>query len=151
MTQAQQTLTLTLGVLTLVGVVAGYCRFWRPRWRAFTAGVRLWWATQVGSEAILHPVTGEEIQPAQKGVAHRLHDLEQGQAGQSAILARAIDLLEGQQSLNHRIDGIDDRLTVVESGVVERTVARAESAAMLNLVAQEAASHPPADDRPDLD
>lgn len=141
MTQAQQILALTTAVLGLVGLVTGYYRFWRPRWRKLVAGARLWWSTQVGSDAITHPVTGDIIQAAQKGVAHRLHAVEQGLTGQSEILARAIALLEGQQELSNRIDGIDHRLTVVERGTLERTVVRAESAALLNLVAQEAASH----------
>lgn len=148
MTQAQQVISLTLGVLALVGIIAGYYRFWRPWWNKIINGGRLWWETQIGSDAILHPVTGEVIQPAQKGIAHRLHAVEQGQAQQIELMERVILLMEGEKAQNHRIDAVEDRVSILEAGAVERTIVRAESAAMLNLVAQEQAA---ADSRPDLD
>ena len=150
MTQAQQIITLTLGVLALIAAVAGYYVKWRPWWRKVMAGARLWWSTQSGSDAVLHPITGDVIQPAQKGIAHRLYAVEVGQVRQAELMERVIALMEAEKAQNHRIDEVEARVTILEAGAVERTIVRAESAAMLNLVAQEsAASMPP--DHPDLD
>lgn len=150
MSQAQQVLTLTLGLLALAAVIGGYYRWWRPRWERAVKGARLWWATQIGTEAIHHPVTGDEIQPAQKGIAHRLYAVEQGQERQAELMERVIVLMEAEKAQNHRIDEVEARVTILEAGAVERTIVRAESAAMLNLVAQETAANMPPD-TPDLD
>lgn len=151
MTQAQQVISIIVGILGIAGIIYGFMRFWLPRWHKIKADARLWWATQVGSEAIKHPVTGETIHPEQKGVAHRLYAVEQGQERQAELMERVIVLMEAEKAQNHRIDEVEARVTILEAGAVERTIVRAESAAMLNLVAQETASQPPHDDSPDLE
>lgn len=150
MTQTTQILALVGTILGLVGVITGYYLKWRPWWRKVVAGARLWWSTQSGSDAVLHPVTGDVIQPAQKGIAHRLYAVEIGQERQAELMERVIALMEAEKAQNHRIDEVEARVTILEAGAVERTIVRAESAAMLNLVAQESAANMPPD-HPDLD
>ena len=143
MTQTQQILALAGAAFGLAGTVYGFVRYWLPKWRKFTASAHLWWATQVGAEAITHPVTGDIIHPEQKGVAHRLYAVEQGQERFAELMERVLVLMEGDKAQNARIDKVEARVTILEAASVERTVVRAESAALLNLAAQEYASPPP--------
>lgn len=151
MTQTQQAVSIIIGLLGIIGTIYGFMRYWRPKWRQVKSGAHLWWTTQVGTEAVTHPVTGDVIRPAQRGVAHRLYAVEQGQERQAELMERVIALMEAEKTQNQRIDQVEARVTILEANTVERTVVRAESAALLNLVSQERDADCPPTEPPDLD
>ena len=131
-----------------VGVLYGAYRWSAPRVR----GLIDWFVGMTeaitGRPPMVDRATGKEVSPAVPALGVRLDHFQQGQDRLAIVVTDLTDLIRDQRAQDSRLDDHDQRITTLEQASLERTVVRAESAAMLNLVAQEQAA---ADSRPDLD
>lgn len=134
-------LAFALSAAGLVGIIAGWLRWIRPRWRR--AG-REWQSAKdslLGREAVVDSITGREVLPALPGVGVRLDTQERHLAAiEKALTTLAAD---SAQLANH-----EERIRALEVAAIERVAARAESVAAWRAVEAVAANEPSAE-RPD--
>lgn len=147
MTHIQQAITLTIGVCTLVGLAYAAHRWASPRWRRLSD--RLGGAIDAigGRPPMVDRATGREVSPAVPPLGVRLDRFEEGQDRLAVVVTDLAALIRDQRDQDTRLDDHESRISTLETASLERTVTRAESAAMLNLVAQERdlAAQPPPD------
>lgn len=118
--QIEQAVTLALGLAALAGVIVGWIKWVRPKVRkAHEESVAIRDAI-LGRDAIRDSITGKEMVPALPGIGMRMATVEQ------ALITLADNqkrLLELEEAHNDH----DTRITALEQGALERTVARVES------------------------
>lgn len=150
MTQAQQIITLMAGIGAIVALLYGAYRWVVPRFRSASN----WFVGMAeaigGRPPMVDRATGKEVSPMVPALGVRLDRFEEGQERLATVVTDLTNLVRDQRAQDSRLDDHDQRITTLERASLERTIVRAESAAMLNLVAQEAAANLPSD-APDLD
>lgn len=108
---------ITGGLITL-GVVARKC--WRKMLRAIKKGNDVI-DTLVGRDAIYHPESGKELEPAAPGIGARMVRLE------DAFLT-LVNQGDRISALEHNQLKHEEAITELKAAQVERVIARAESA-----------------------
>lgn len=149
--QAQVTISLLLGICALAGVVVGYLRWWRPKYRHVVGQVVAGRDSLIGREAVVDSITGREILPALPGIGVRMENVE-------TAVVKVVDLIESEHRQNRRIEAIEaevgqlwHRVGQLEDGVIERVAAKAESVATWRAVEKIAETGSLPDDAPELD
>lgn len=143
MSSIQQYVTLIVGCGAVVGLIYGAYRWVAPRARRVATRVGGAMDAIGGRPPVVDRSTGRELAPAMPPLGVRLDRFEQGQDRLALVVTDLTDLIRDQRAQDNRLDDHDLRITTLEQASLERTITRAESAAMLNLVAQEAAADPP--------
>ena len=118
-----------LGVCALLGTLAAFARWVRrkvwPRWRALLEDLRKALYTLIGHGPVPHPVTGEEIAPAEPGIAAQVAQLrEQMRNDQSEIRSQLEFAIAKMHELEHEVkpnggSSLKDGLNRVEARLAE--------------------------------
>lgn len=135
MSDFQQTVAAVTAVLALAGVIGGYLKWLRPRWRRVIEQLVAIRDSILGRDAIRDSITGRVIEQPLPGMGVRMDHQER----QMTLLARTVDKLADAQNelakavaqqVEHgkRLDDHEDRIGKLETAAVERIVARQESA-----------------------
>lgn len=118
---------LAVGVLTLMGLMLGYVKVVRPRWRKFRDRAIGGLDALVGREAVHDSITGKEIAPALPGIGTRMETVEQA-------IEHIADLLTTQRTQDQQIAELREdlgqlthRVKTLEDGAIERVAGKAES------------------------
>lgn len=120
-------LGLAISAVTLLGVLAGYMRWVRPRLRRAVRQVIAVRDSILGREAIGDSITGREIEPALPGVGVRLAAQER----QMEQLTEAVTRIAASQA---RLENHEERIAALEAGAYERIANKAESVAMFQAI-----------------
>jgi hypothetical protein len=148
LSQTATSLGIILGVLGVISAVVAHYKVIRPRWRKFKGDVTSGRDVLVGRPAIIDPVTKKEIAPALASLGERL---DSTQTEINGTLRDIVSLLESQRQQQRWNEAMETRVTLLESGAVERIVTKAESASAWRAVEAVANGHTePADDDPEL-
>ncbi len=137
-----------LALCTLIGVVFGYLRVIRPRWRNARARVAGALDALVGRDAIVDSITDRVLAPALPGIGVRMETVERA-------VAHIAQLLDSQQSQDVEIAEIRaellllaDRVRQLEEGAIERVATKAESISAFRAIEAVAKSTEPAEPDP---
>jgi hypothetical protein len=148
LSQTATSLGIVLAVATLVGLWLTHYKVVRPWWRKLKRDVVGGRDVLVGRPAIIDPVTKKEIAPALASLGERL---DSNQTEINGTLRDIVSLLESQRQQQRWNEAMETRVTLLESGAVERIVTKAESASAWRAVEAVANGHTePADDDPEL-
>lgn len=135
-----------IGVGTLVGIVAGWMRWVRPRIKALRAEVRGALDALVGRDAIIDPASGRVLAEPLPGMGRRMDDVERA-------IAHVATLIEGQHAQDRQIAELKrelaierQRIDTLEAGTIERVAAKAESVAAWRAIEKIADQSDPAID-----
>lgn len=136
---------IVLGLLTLAALTR---KGWRKIRRAIKKGNDVV-DTLVGRDAIYHPESGKELEPASPGIGARMVRLEDAFLTLVSQEDRISTVEHNQLAQGRRIDTHDDEIAELKAQSVERVVTRAESAAAWRAV-EAIASTAPDEPEPDL-
>lgn len=120
-------ITAIVGVLAILGALVAFVRWVRPKWREMKHDARAGRDALLGREAVYDSITGKEITPALPGIGQRVASLEETSAATAVALTRLADT-------HTRIDGLEHRVSRLERGDAERTLARTESIELLRTI-----------------
>lgn len=136
---------LVISVCVLGGILVGWAKWLRPRYRRNRDRFVSAMDSLVGRDAVYDSITGKEIAPALPGMGVRMAQQEQ----QMQVLTDAVAKIAES---HERLDDHERRLHKLEVAAVERVVTRAESAEAWRAIAAVAETQPPdADTPPELD
>lgn len=119
-----QFILLAGGVITLL---AGWLRWWRPKFRVAHRDVRAVKDSLLGREAVNDSITGRELSPAIPGIGQRMAVIEEAVAA----------IASNQTQMNHVVQEVDDlkgRVASLEAQELTRAMARTESIEMLRTI-----------------
>ena len=126
MNEAQDWITLALGLCTLVGVLVSFWIKWlSPKVRRAGAEVTEVRDNILGRPAIVNEITKKEVAPAVPSLGAQIAGL--GEAVRELTKSHA--RLDSLESRVDKVEGYEPRLMALEAASVERIVSRAESAA----------------------
>lgn len=111
-----------LGVIALLGVVVGWLKWLRPRWRRVkddALGAR---DALVGREAIIDRASGREVAPAIPGIGHRMATVEQ-----------ALTTLVNNEA---RLSALEHDVAELKDARIERALTKVESIAAFDAIAK---------------
>lgn len=120
---------LILGLLTLVGILVSWVKWWRPK---YLNGKREAVAIRdaiLGRDAVRDTITGKELAPSLPGIGQRMATVEQALVT-LADNAHRLGVVEDTQD-EHAAHIAENRARIeaLEASQVERIVTRAESVA----------------------
>jgi len=118
---------LALGAL--VGLIAAWLRWVRPRIRKTKATMTAATDAIVGRPAVLDSITGEERVPALPGIGVRMAHQEQQMELLAITVTKLVDQQTHQLALEQRVSAHDKRLEALEEAAVERIFTKSESIA----------------------
>lgn len=121
-------IAVIVGTCTLLGIIAGWVRWLRPRYRKARRTASAITETLVGRDAIIDPATGRELVPSQPGLGVRMAAMEEAIVRLSHMDSR-VTTVEQATADNQR------RITALEEARIERIVTQAESAQAWRAVA----------------
>ena len=126
----------------MIGGIAGYWRWVRPRIKRAQQTATAIVETLVGREPIVDAATGKELVPAQPGMGVRLASVEDGQRTQAETIAKLTETVLKLDDAHHRLDTVETDMATIKSDVSalkaaawERIATKAESAQMWRAVA----------------
>lgn len=125
---------LAIATAVLGGVVVGWIRYIRPRWRRSKAEVVAVRDAILGRDAVLDTITGEERVPALPGIGVRTAKLEQGMELLSVAVTKLADQNAALVSIGRDVTDLQTRVDRLEAAAVERVVAKVESTAAWSAV-----------------
>jgi hypothetical protein len=98
-----------VALITLLGAVVAVWRWFRPRWRRFTAKVEQLFESVNGRPAMVDKATGREVSPAVPSLGLRLENLEDAVRDRAQLEQRmtAVETLVAEHG---------NRLTAIEGG-----------------------------------
>lgn len=141
-------LTIALTSIGIVGGLAGWVRWGRPRaqkaWRTVVAA----FATLAGTEEVRHKITNEVIVPAQPGVGVQIANLTAAHIELAEVVKKLVEQQAHTEALQAGQHDHEKRIVVLEQAQVERIVTKAESAAAWRAVE---AAHNAQPDHVDVD
>lgn len=122
MNQITETTGALLGVIALLGAVAGWVKWLRPKLHARELDRVAQRDALIGRPPVLDSITGKVLAPALPGIGQRMDTIETS----VAELARSSQRHEAHEA---HLARHDDQIAALETGSVERVVSKAESAA----------------------
>ena len=118
-----------IALLTLMGILVGYLRWIRPRWRKFRGDVTGVRDALLGRDPVVDSITGREVQPALPGMGVRMDLQERQMEMMQVAVTKLVDQQKAIVHLEDRVTGVESRVKALEDAAVERVVTRAESVA----------------------
>ncbi|TQK73356.1 hypothetical protein [Nocardioides sp. SLBN-35] len=125
--RSNDVVALAIGILTLLGLFAGYMKVVRPRIHKARATLASASDALLGRDAIVDSITGEELSPALPGVGARMAHQEQQMELLTVTVTKLVDQQVHQQKLERRVDGLEHRVKGLEDQTIERVAGKAES------------------------
>lgn len=128
-------LQIALTLSTLVVIWVGWAKFLGPRVKA------KWdWFVGIlqsigGRDPIVDKRTGVEIAPMVPALGVQLLSIDKRFETVNENMAQLIEVVKSNQDAHHRIDSVEQRVTVLETAEDARREVRAESTAMWQAVA----------------
>ena len=142
---------LALGLLALMGAVAGWLKVIRPRYRAARRKAIAISDALIGREAITDTITGRELAPALPGIGARMETVEKAVTHVADLLTTQRDQDREIETLKERVTEAHKRIDNLEAQTIERVATKAESVAAWKAVAAVANQPDPMDDRAELE
>lgn len=126
MRDAQDWLTLALGIIALLSALAGFWVKWlRPKVRRASAEITEVRDNILGRPAIVNEITKKEVAPAVPSLGAQIAGL--GEAVRELTKSHA--RLDNLETRVDKVEGYEVRIIKLEEASIERIVTRAESAA----------------------
>lgn len=147
-TDANEYVTLALGIIALLGAVLAWIRWVRPRIRRGRAEITAVRHALLGREEIVDSITGKTIEPALPGIGTRMANQEQQMELLAVTVTKLVDQQVHQQKLEERVDLHEARLVALEEQTIERVAAKAESISAWRAVEAVAKQTPDPDPAP---
>lgn len=119
--QTHELVGLAASVVALLGIIGGWLRWVRPRWRRASREVVAVRDSILGRDAIVDSITGREIAPALPGIGQRVATIEQALVTLAGQEERFTAIEENQSDFARRLGAL-------EQARLERVVTQAESA-----------------------
>lgn len=122
MNDLRDRIELALAILALLGIIVGWLKVVRPRWRKGTERVTAALDTIAGRPPVVDSITGKELAPELPSIGKRMESVE-------GSVSRLVEVIEGQHKQDQRLDDHERRLQQLEEQVIERVASKAESVA----------------------
>ena len=122
MNQITETTGALLGVIALLGAVAGWVKWLRPKLYARELDQVAQRDALIGRPPVLDSITGKVLAPALPGIGQRMDTIE-------TAVAELVRSKERHEAHEAHLARHDDQIAALEAGSVERVVSKAESAA----------------------
>lgn len=129
-------LQYAVAAAALAVVVAGWAKWFLPRWRKVWRRANSALDTIGGSDAIVDPSSGRELRPAQPPLGTRLASLEDA-------VVQIVGVVTEMSELRNTVSQHEERLGSLEHAAIERVVSKAESAAAWTAIAEAQKAPPP--------
>lgn len=114
-------------LVVILGFVAAWFRWARPKWRGVKSDVVAGRDALLGREAVHDSITGKQIAPALPGIGQRVASLEESTSFIGSALSKLADT-------HARLDDHAVRIKRLEAATDERTLARTESIELLRTI-----------------